>query len=479
MENKVAPAPLVEKDSFIVCRNSHGMPVRGTLIHFSNQNSIFEVYNPFSILQLSEVLSDFKIMMGDRTLYVGRAVVSSLANTGIMLVCEVTLVDPWHDVDILSILSDENALRDEVARFVSEWKSNNNIIPAFKVLTSDFQGFLSDLSLWLNQVEMTIGRTRPENVEQLNMDLVEKVVEPVQPVAREFLQRLEQLAATIPPELTALHKAYLRRDVHPLTLCCPFVHRTYTKPLGYAGDYAMINMILGDPRQGNNIFAKTLSSVILGAGVAQAHRNRIQILTKMLVEEAELAERENRRLRVLNIACGPAREVIDFINSSPHAQRCDITLLDFSKEALDFAREDAMKAKLASGSQVQLNFVEKSIDTLLRESIGRTSKSELVEGEYDVVYCAGLFDYLADSVCRRLLALFYGWLTPGGLLMATNVHSNNPQRHFMEYLLEWNIVHRNEADMANLIDEGSDKRAFVDETGLNVFLKLRKTLALG
>ena len=36
----------------------------------------FEVYNPFSIVQLSEVLSEFKIVMSDRVVYSGRAVVS-------------------------------------------------------------------------------------------------------------------------------------------------------------------------------------------------------------------------------------------------------------------------------------------------------------------------------------------------------------------------------------------------------------------
>lgn len=479
MENKVATTQPREKDSFIVCRNSQGMPVRGTLIHFSNQNSIFEVYNPFSILQLSEVLSDFKIMMGERTLYVGRAVVSSLVNTGIMLVCEVTLVDPWNDVDIFSILDDRQVLRQEVERFVSDWIVSNEIVPEFKILTSDFQGFLSDLSLWLKQVEMTLDRTGLQNRDELNLELVEQVVEPVKPMAREFLQRLERLGEKIPSDMAAVHKAYLRRDVHPLTLCCPFVHRTFTKPLGYAGDFAMINMILGDPRQGNNIFAKALSSLILEAEVAQAHRNRIKILTRMLEEEGEQAQREDRRLSVLNIACGPAREVVNFIRGSPHADRCDITLLDFSKEALAYAREDTLKAKTETGSKVELNCVEKSIDTLLRESISRRGKSSLVEGDFDVVYCAGLFDYLSDSVCRRLLALFYEWLAPGGLLMATNVHSSNPQRYFMEYLLEWNIVYRNEEQMENLIEEGCKKRAFVDETGLNVFLTLRKNMSIG
>ena len=59
---------------------------------------VFEVYNPYSILQLSEVLSEFKIVMNDRIMYSGRAVISNVVNTGIMLVCEATLDESWLDV---------------------------------------------------------------------------------------------------------------------------------------------------------------------------------------------------------------------------------------------------------------------------------------------------------------------------------------------------------------------------------------------
>ena len=477
MADKVVTLSSGEKDSFIVCRNSKGIPIRGSLMHFTNQNAVFEVYNPFSILQLSEVLNDFKIVIGERTLYAGRGVVSSLVNTGIMLVCEATLVDAWNDVDILSILGNTNVLREEVRRFVADWRSHNNVLPEFKILTSDLQGFLSELSLWLKQVELTLARSIPQDVEQLNLELVEKVVEPVKPMARDFLQRLEEIGATIPQELVAIHKAYLRRDLHPLTLCSPFIHRTFTKPLGYAGDYEMINMILGDSREGGNIFAKSINALVLGAEVAQAHRNRIKILTRLLEQEGKRAEAENRRFKVLNIACGPAREVVQFIRQSPNANRCDMTLLDFSKEALACAQTETTKAKEAVASGIRLSFVEKSIDTLLRESIRRVSPSSFGEEQHDVVYCAGLFDYLSDAVCRRLMAMFYEWLLPGGCLMATNVHARNPQRYLMEYLLEWNVVHRDERDMAGLVSLGTEKEVFVDETGVNVFLKLRRTAA--
>ena len=76
-----------ERLSFIICRNSHGVELRGTLHRLTRHLAVFEVYNPYSIVQLSEVLSGFRIMMNERMIYSGRAIIANLVNTGIMLIC--------------------------------------------------------------------------------------------------------------------------------------------------------------------------------------------------------------------------------------------------------------------------------------------------------------------------------------------------------------------------------------------------------
>src|SRR4029077_13288011 len=100
-----------DKDSLIICRNSQGAEVRASLLRLTRYMVVFEVYNPYSILQLSEVLTDFKMIMSDRMIYSGRAVVSNLVNTGILLVCEATLEDSWLDIDIFSTVSQKDRLQ--------------------------------------------------------------------------------------------------------------------------------------------------------------------------------------------------------------------------------------------------------------------------------------------------------------------------------------------------------------------------------
>jgi len=63
---------------------------------------VFEVYNPYSIVQASEVLTDLRIRRGERQIYKGSAVVSNLISTGLMLIVSASLNDPWSDLVDLS-----------------------------------------------------------------------------------------------------------------------------------------------------------------------------------------------------------------------------------------------------------------------------------------------------------------------------------------------------------------------------------------
>jgi extracellular factor (EF) 3-hydroxypalmitic acid methyl ester biosynthesis protein len=94
---------------------------------------------------------------------------------------------------------------------------------------------------------------------------------------------------------------------------------------------------------------------------------------------------------------------------------------------------------------------------------------------YDVVYCAGLFDYLSQRVCKRLVELFCTMIRPGGIVIVTNVAQSNPRKAWMEYVMEWNLIYRDETEMADLVPDGLNLKGTkieADSTGVNLFLEI-------
>jgi extracellular factor (EF) 3-hydroxypalmitic acid methyl ester biosynthesis protein len=456
-------------DSVVAFRNSQGTEAQGTLLRLNRESVVFEVYNPYSIVQLSEVLSNLRMRRGERDVYTGRAVVTNLINTGLMAIVSASLVDPWSD---LASLSPGPELRDEVQGFVEDWDAGNRQLhPAYQVAVSNVRNFLEELSRWLGHGEMVAGITAPGAAPELIREFTADVDSTVAPKLDELFGVFEEMARKVPEDEVAVHKAFARREIHPLTMCAPFMHRTYTKPLGYAGDYEMVRMILRDPLEGQNSYAKVVNSVLLRSGTAEAHRNRIVKLTEYLVAEARRVNGHGRPFKVLNIGCGPAAEVERFLQHSWLSDRANLHLLDFNQETLAFAEEQITRAIREHRRRAEVKFIHRSVHELLKQASGRNAPSE---EEFEFVYCAGLFDYLNDRICGRLLKLFYSWTLPGGFVVATNVHPKHPVRGFLEHLQEWYLIVRDERQMQELAPELGQQAVTAETTGVNVFLEIRK-----
>lgn len=475
MDTKIITSSGGERDSFILARNSQGLEVRAGVLRLTRYLAVFEVYNPYSILQLSEVLSDFKIIINERVMYAGRAVISNVVNTGIMLICEATLDESWLDVDLFSSVTAPNRLREEFAEFVKEWQKIERVTPSFKAAVADMQTLLMDLRRWLEQVELGIRSEPTGDREELEKTVISELEEPILPTIGSWFSRFDEVSEEVDEELRPVHRAFARRLLHPLVLCSPFVYRTYHKPLGYAGDYEMVNMILRQPYEGASLFAKIVNVCFLKNPPAEAHRNRIKYLTRMLVEESRRVRQAGRRMKVFNLGCGPAKEVQDFMRQHDIADSADFTLLDFNDETLEHATRQLNEARTTRHRQTGLKLLKKSVHQILKEA-GRAG-GELESGQYDVVYCAGLFDYMSDRICKRLMNIFYDLLAPGGLLIATNVDASKPFRHSMEFILEWHLICRNHDQLAVLNPDKAPRDQFKvthESTGVNVFIEVRK-----
>src|SRR5665647_943195 len=145
--------PIRPIDPVITFRNSQAEAVRGTLTNVQRRSLVIEIYNPYSIVQVSEVLSDLTIRSGERSIYKGKAVVTSLLNTGLMAVVSVALVDEWSDLNV--VRGDLSRVSDEALRFVDDWQSRFRIGRSYQVAVSETRAFLSETSRWADQADMS------------------------------------------------------------------------------------------------------------------------------------------------------------------------------------------------------------------------------------------------------------------------------------------------------------------------------------
>jgi extracellular factor (EF) 3-hydroxypalmitic acid methyl ester biosynthesis protein len=480
MENSENPLPINtsggERLSLIICRNSQGAEVRGTLHRLTRYLAVFEVYNPYSIVQLSEVLNDFRILMNERVVYSGRAVIANLVNTGIMLICEASLADDgWIDVDILAPAQNKDRLLAEFAEFLRETEKTYSVAPDFKLVVADIHTLLSDLRRWMEQVELGVRSLPAGDRLTAERETIKQLEVPIIPAITPLLERFETTAVGIAPDLQPVHSSYIKRQIHPLVLCSPFVYRIFQKPLGYAGDYEMVSMMLRDPYEGSSMFAKILNRLFLDIPPVVAHRNRITYLTERLHEETARVAHQGRMAKIFNLGCGPAKEVQEFLITDGLSDNAELSLLDFNDETITNTTRILEDLRSKHRRRTGLKFVKRSVHQILKESSKKGAGFEV--GGYDFVYCAGLFDYLSDRICRRLMEVFYDLLAPGGLLVATNVDSSNPSRLWMEYVVEWHLVYRTKQQFLRLAPESAPPGSCTvsaDSTGVNIFLEVRK-----
>ena len=269
------PAVISGIDSIIVFRNSQGIAGRGTLVHITRTTAVFEIYNPYSIVQLSEVLDGVQILRGERLIYNGRATVSNIVSTGLMTIVSASLLDDWSD---LSGIASGDLLQSETRRFINDWELSYDLLPSYQLVVSKIRNFLLEISRWLDGAEAGLdnGKNREES-NRIKDEFFHEVQTPVVSKVASLFSMFEEEANKLPEEKVSAHQSFAQRELHPLLLCSPFVHRSYSKPLGFAGDYEMVNMMLRESEsECSNTYARIIEDHHIEAAAPEAHRNRIK-----------------------------------------------------------------------------------------------------------------------------------------------------------------------------------------------------------
>lgn len=226
------------------------------------------------------------------------------------------------------------------------------------------------------------------------------------------------------------------------------------KPHGYAGDYETIDKIYTCWTSPEPQLEKW-DHFFHSQSAAQAVRNRKQYFIELMKD----IEGNNYTYNVLSAGSGPAREICEYCSGKNGAGKIHFDCVDMDSNAISYSME------LCKDYKNNINFHCKNIFRYKSNSL------------YNLVWAAGIFDYLEDKMFIFLLKRLYLLVAPGGQLIIGNFSQYNPSRDYME-AGDWYLFHRNEEQLISLARESGIKKGNIRVTQeperVNLFMHIFK-----
>ncbi|MEH6403247.1 MAG: class I SAM-dependent methyltransferase [Sneathiella sp.] len=258
-------------------------------------------------------------------------------------------------------------------------------------------------------------------------------------------------------------KLYTESVLMPELMAGKNWHRSYTKPLGYPGDFQIMNYFYNLSLDGQSPYEKFCHQ--LGNSTGEFISVRMNMVKQAIAKLAiEAADRGKKSFDVANLGCGPAQEVSNYLKSDRLPLPMNFTLIDQDHDALSCAYENAFPEVSRLKGQVKVNCLNASFMEFL--AAGKLF-SKL--GKQDLIYTVGLVDYLSENRAGRFLSDLYANLNPGGTVIIGNMRESDESLEWvLDYVTDWKLVYRTEAEMlsmADRIEEEATREVIADSTG--------------
>lgn len=273
-------------------------------------------------------------------------------------------------------------------------------------------------------------------------------------------------------ELADLIWGFVFKEAFPYLMRSRFFERAYYKPKGYAGDFNMIELIYRNEADGEGKLGRIIDGWCLKQTPARAVRARRVLLADTLDRYCRQLMQPDQPIHIMNLACGPSRELFDLIARCDYASQINAICIDIDAEALEFANEQVNNFK----HPAKVRFMNENV---IKWALGRIKHDF---GPQDIIYSSGLCDYLDKRLLLALINRCHAQIKPGGILIIGNFSPANPDRVFMDHMLYWRLIHRDSDEMRQIFAEsdfGGVVEVLVEPEGVNLFAVAQRRVESG
>lgn len=448
--------PKVRLDALLsVAHDSGERQLSGSVVDFTASTARigFDEGLPVEVQVGDEVT--IAINADNKVLFDGQADIVRKRNDGAEII--ISFSDRLLDVSHIETVSDALQNRMVVSSALEPLKNFDAVSEKYKALISDWRMYMYRLKRVLDQEESKGLYRLPSEQELFLQGIEEKIFADM----RNYVFRLNSIADNITENESIAYKEYFRENLRPVYRASPLISSIIDKDFGYAGDFETIKYFFQNPYSGDSLLGKLINKFICSMEAVTAHQDRIRFLHDEL---SSLNRNAEKGFSFLSLGSGPAEEVLRFVEENTFEKPVQAALVDMDAFALaDFSEQFQYLPKE--------NFTVDLININLLNII-KKKESSPVKGKYDFTYCAGLFDYFDQGICKRFVRYLINRTLPGGAVIITNVHKNNFSQHFMDYGGGWEIIHRDEKEMAALVPPEYRTELYSDEKHTNIYLKI-------
>ncbi len=273
------------------------------------------------------------------------------------------------------------------------------------------------------------------------------------------------------PELMTAAKEFTEYVLTPELVGGPIWNRSYYKPLGYPGDFEVMNYVYEWRNRGEGVYEKLLHRI--GLDVAECIATRMVMIQQIIADTVMNLPASDAPARILSLGCGPAQEVQNYLDVKSLPRPVEITLVDQDQEALSHAYANTYPKVMtkSDGSTVrclQVSFVE----------LMKAGKIFVSLPPQDLIYTVGLVDYLSTKRVQELATNLYEKLAEGGQLNIGNMADVEMGNQWpMEFICDWGLHYRDKSEMiefAALLPPEAELEIIPDPTGRVYMLQVRK-----